>query len=69
VFVAAASRVSLPPVRCIVVEDAAAGVEAARRAGMRCVGVSRTERLDADVSASSLLELPADTFERLLARS
>lgn len=69
VFVAAAARVSLPPVRCIVVEDAAAGVEAARRAGMRCVGVSRTERLDADVSASSLLELPADTFERLLARS
>lgn len=69
VFVAAAARVNLPPVRCIVVEDAAAGVEAARRAGMRCVGVSRTERLDADVSASSLLELPADTFERLLARS
>lgn len=68
VFMAAASRVDLPPARCIVVEDAAAGVEAARRAGMRCVGVSRTGRLDADVSVRSLLELAPDTFERLLVR-
>jgi beta-phosphoglucomutase len=66
VFLAAASRLQLPAARCVVVEDAAAGVEAARRAGMRSVGVSRTQRLDADVAASSLLALPPDTFERLV---
>jgi beta-phosphoglucomutase len=67
VFLAGAARLSVPPARCIVVEDAAAGVEAAKRAGMRCVGVSRTARLDADVSVQSLEDLPDDVFDRLLA--
>ena len=68
VFLVAASRLNMRASQCVVVEDAAAGVEAARRAGMRCVGVSRTEQLAADVSATSLLLLPPDTFERLLDR-
>jgi len=67
VFLAAASRLNVEASRCVVVEDAAAGIEAARRAGMRSVGVSRGERLDADVSVSSLELLPPDAFERLLA--
>jgi beta-phosphoglucomutase len=67
VFLAGAARLSVPPARCIVVEDAAAGVEAAKRAGMRCIGVSRTARLDADVSVKSLEDLPDDVFDRLLA--
>jgi len=66
VFLAAASRLDVAPSRCVVVEDAAAGVEAARRAAMRSVGVSRTERLDADISVCSLEELPSDAFDRLL---
>jgi len=66
VFLAAASRLDVAPSRCVVVEDAAAGVEAARRAAMRSVGVSRTERLDADISVGSLEELPSDAFDRLL---
>jgi hypothetical protein len=33
---------------------------------MRSIGVSRTERLDADVAVSSLEDLPEDAFERLL---
>jgi beta-phosphoglucomutase family hydrolase len=68
VFLAAASRLDVPASRCVVVEDAAAGVEAARRAAMRCVGVSRIPLEDADVSVGSLDELPAETFERLLGR-
>lgn len=40
VYLTAASRVGLPPERCMVVEDAAAGIEGARRAGMRSIGVS-----------------------------
>ena len=67
VFLAAAERLDVPRDRCIVVEDAAVGVQAARSAGMRCIGVSRAVVLDADVAVSSLLELPSDAFDRLVA--
>ena len=44
-------EVCAPAASCVVVEDAPAGVEAARRAGMRCVGVLSTHAsLEADVS-------------------
>ena len=66
VFLAAAERLGVPRDRCIVVEDAAVGVQAARSAGMRCIGVSRAVVLDADVAVSSLLELPSDAFDRLV---
>ncbi len=69
VFLIAASRLNMPASQCVVVEDAAAGVEAARRAGMRCVAVSRTGQLPADISATSLVALPPDTFDRLLDRA
>lgn len=66
VFLAAASRLQAAPSECIVVEDAAAGVEAARRAGIRCIGVNSGATLAADVFVRSLTELPPDAFERLL---
>jgi len=66
VFLAAAERLGVPRDRCIVVEDAAVGVQAARSAGMRCIGVSRAVVLDADIAVSSLLELPSDAFDRLV---
>ena len=66
VFLAAAASLAIPPKRCVVVEDAAVGVEAARRAGMRSIGVSRGEPLLADLVVSSLADLPHDAFERLL---
>ena len=66
VFLAAARAVAVPPDRCIVVEDAAVGVEAARRAGMRSIGVSAATRLAADVAVRSLADLTADAFDRLL---
>ncbi len=59
VFLTAASRLDCPAGACIVVEDAAMGIEAARRAGMRSIGVNRKVRLDADVAVSSLLDLAA----------
>jgi HAD superfamily hydrolase (TIGR01509 family) len=67
VFLVAASRVNVPPARCIVVEDVPAGVEGARRGGMRSIGVSRTERLDADLFVRTLDEIPEDGFDRLMA--
>ena len=67
VFQVAAARLGVPPDRCIVVEDAAVGVEAARRAGMLSIGVSPVEHLAADLSVRSLDDLPDDAFDRLLA--
>jgi len=67
VFLLAASRLGAPPSRCIVVEDAAAGIEAARRAGMRSVGLSRTgAALPADLVVGCLTALPPDAFRGLL---
>jgi beta-phosphoglucomutase family hydrolase len=67
VYLLAASRVGVPPERCVVVEDAVAGVEGARRAGMRSIGVSRDGHLlDADVVVQSLDLLDADAFEGLI---
>ncbi len=42
VFLEAAERIGVPPARCIVFEDAPAGLEAAARAGMRSIAVAST---------------------------
>lgn len=39
VFLIAAEKLGVAPDQCLVFEDAQAGVEAANRAGMRCVGI------------------------------
>jgi beta-phosphoglucomutase len=46
-FLAAARQLGLEAPRCLVVEDAASGVEAAHRAGMRVVGLGPPERVGA----------------------
>ena len=66
IFLRAAAKLQVPPARCIVVEDAAAGVEGAKRGGMRCIGVTKNGRLDADVFVESLTDLPPDAFDRLI---
>jgi beta-phosphoglucomutase len=45
VFLVAARRLGIPPAKCAVFEDAVAGIEAARRAGMYAVGIGRHEAL------------------------
>jgi len=68
VFLLAASRLGAEPNCSIVVEDAPTGIEAGKRAGMRTVGVSLMHTLPAaDVYVGALPELPADTFDTLLA--
>jgi beta-phosphoglucomutase len=67
VFLAAAAKLGVEPSSCVVVEDAPAGTEAARRARMRCVGVlSSHGELTADIVVRTLEELPADAFDKLL---
>ena len=66
-FLLAAATMGVDASRCIVVKDAAPGLEAARRAGMRTIGVGPGYALrHADVAVRSLDELPDDTFDRLL---
>ena len=68
VFLAAARKLGVAPARCVVVEDAPAGTEAARRAGMRSVGVlSSHAALRADLVVRTLEELPDAAFDELLA--
>ncbi len=71
VFLEAARRLDLPPAHCVVVEDAVPGVEAARRAGMKCIAVTTTNPARAlaaaDLVVNRLDELPPDAFEKLLA--
>ena len=44
-FLKAAGLLGLPPAQCVVVEDAAAGVEAGRAAGMLTLGLGPAERV------------------------
>jgi HAD superfamily hydrolase (TIGR01509 family) len=66
VFLTGAARVGVSKARSIVVEDAATGIEGARRAQMKCVGVNARVALPADVVVKSLTDLPSDAFDRLL---
>ncbi len=54
-FLHAAALLNLPPAFCVVVEDAAAGIEAARAGGFRTIGVGPPERVgDAELILTDL---------------
>lgn len=54
-FLYAADRLGVPPAECVVVEDAAAGIAAARAGGFRSIGLGPVERVGAaDVVLPSL---------------
>ena len=55
VFLEAATRLGVMPDRCLVVEDAPAGLAAARAAGMRCAIVPCVITRGADFSGATLL--------------
>ncbi|MBM4035246.1 MAG: HAD family phosphatase [Planctomycetes bacterium] len=58
VYELAAARLALPSTACVVIEDSPLGIQAARAAGMRCIGITNSmpaERLaQADLVVSSL---------------
>lgn len=70
VFLEAAARLGVPPAQCVVVEDAVAGVEGARRAGMRCIAVTTTNPAGllqaADLVVDSLEQVSPETFAGIL---
>ena len=63
VFLLAAKNVGVSPAHCLVVEDAVTGIESAKRAGMKSLGIGTKERLPnanvvvPDLSAISIDEL------------
>lgn len=72
VFLAGAELVGVAPERCLVFEDAPAGVAAARAGGMRCIAVRRAGQADApgidaaDRVADSLCEVSVAEIDTLL---
>lgn len=69
VFLEAAKQIDAAPKQCVVVEDAEAGVQAARAAGMRVIGIGPAQRLGrADLVVAALRELSAATVLEVLTR-
>lgn len=74
VFQVAAERLGVAPARCVVLEDAVAGVQAARAAGMKCVAVravghhpeAALRQAGADLVVDSLEQVHAQTILDLL---
>jgi beta-phosphoglucomutase len=74
VFLIAADRLKVPPSGCVVVEDAVAGVEAARAGGMKCIAVTfvghhdpeRLRGAGANLVVKTLQEVSISTIQQLL---
>ncbi len=52
VYLRAAQRLSRPPARCVVLEDAPTGIAAAKAAGCRCIAVPNAFTRELDLSAA-----------------
>ena len=67
VFLLAAEKLGLDPHNCLVVEDAVAGVAAAKRAGMKCLAVTNTHPAtslkEADLIVDTLVGIGADNLK------
>jgi beta-phosphoglucomutase len=72
VFLTAAHCVDVPPDRCIVIEDAVFGVDAAHSAGMRAIAVATTNPrellMHADRVVDTLAELDVEAMAALVCR-
>jgi beta-phosphoglucomutase len=74
VFQMAAAKVQVEPARCLVMEDAVAGVQAAKAGGMKCIAVrfvghhaeAALKAAGADLVVHTLEEVSVPTIRRLL---
>jgi len=69
VFLLAAKKLEVDPARCVVIEDAIAGVTGAKRAGMKCIAVTNTHPADklyeADLVVDSLQKIGLSDLDSL----
>jgi len=68
IFLVAAEKIGRKPSECVVFEDAKAGVEAAKKAGMYCVaiGTDKKELARADLIVKDFSELKVAWIEEVL---
>ena len=66
VFLKAAARLGVEPERCVVVEDAPSGIEAAHRSGMRAIAVGENAASNADLAAPNLTCLSLADWDSLV---
>jgi beta-phosphoglucomutase len=67
VFLIGAQKLGIVPEKCIVFEDAIAGVEAANTANMTSIGIGNTETLsEADFNFNNLTEIPENFFSKFI---
>ncbi len=73
VFLLAAHKLGVKPANCVVIEDAVAGIVAAKAAGMRCIAVTnshpRSSLKQADLIVDSLETVTLRDIQRLLSLS
>ncbi len=73
VFELAANQIGISPAECVVIEDAPVGIEAARRAGMRVIGLVGTHPAKALSSADRVIahldELNTESLRAMIAPS
>ena len=69
VFQVAAERLGVPPARCVVLEDAVAGVQAARAAGMKCVAVRAVGHHPEAALRQAGADLVVDSLEQVSAQA
>jgi beta-phosphoglucomutase family hydrolase len=75
VFLKVAEKLGVPPARCLVVEDALAGVAAAKAAGMKCIAIATTNSAEAlrekarpDLVLARTAEITPAMVDELLAK-
>jgi len=71
-YLTAAARLGRAPADCVVIEDTPPGLEAARAAGMRSIGIAGTypaSALIADLVVPSLTSLPAELLDAVTRRA
>ncbi|MFZ5833121.1 MAG: HAD family hydrolase [Planctomycetota bacterium] len=68
VFLIAAQRLGVPPMRCVVIEDAPVGVQAAKAAGMAAIGMASTGRTREELRQADLVvDSPKELSPRRIA--
>ena len=69
-FLLAAGRMGIEPAKCVVIEDAPNGIEAAKAAGAKCVAVTNTTSADklkqADLISDSLERINLEKVKKLI---